>query len=67
MEFSCQTRWLNYELENAGGWENLLICKEVLSAMVYISTSATLLLAGECDRQMWRREQGALHVIKAEG
>ena len=37
------------------------------SAMVYISTSATLLLAGERDHQMWRREQGALHVIKAEG
>ena len=41
MEFSCRTRWLNYELENARylrGWENLLGYKEVSPAMAHIAS-----------------------------
>jgi hypothetical protein len=53
MEFSCQTRWLNYELENArdlGG----------MGQEWHTSTSVLvlpMLLAGKRDRQMWKRER----------
>ena len=60
MEFLCQTLWLNYELESAQylGGQTYLAAKRFPSAMIYISTVLVqpVLLAGERDHQMWRRE-----------
>ena len=66
-EILCQTLWLNYEVENArdlGGWANLLGCKEVSSAVAYTSSVLVIriLLAGERDHSMWKRELRTVRV-----
>ena len=70
MELSRQTRWRNYELENArdlGGWANLLGCKEVSSVMAYISSilvSPILLTGRRCGVN--KGTKAVICVMKAE-